>query len=364
MRRLTWGLLATVAACGGTTTQQPSTSEALVRSYADSKHIPGIGVAVMEKGSESEAVFYGKANLEQDVPVTRDSVFRIASVTKTFTAVGIMLLKDQGKLDTADKLSKYVEFPRGDELTLKMLLQHTSGVPDFSEVPAFDEAQAKAWTPQEIVALLKDRPYQFEPGTSAKYTNTNFLLLGLVIEKASGQSYADFVRQSLAAPLGMEVTAAGSDDAVIPHRVSGYLWEDGYTNAPFVSVVAPFATGNLVSRPVELVLLAKALRKGQGALLSDASIDEMTAPTYLKDGTLHADTRKAGYTTSFGYGLELRKPDGQDQWIATKGGAIAGFKSMFMYFRGSDTAVAGVGNGNEDLFELCKQVADAHGAVP
>jgi len=349
-------------ACGGS--EKATQTQALVETYARDNHIPAIGLAVSSGGVEREAVFHGKANLELDVDLTRDSVFRIASVTKVFTAVGIMVLKDQGLLNTTDLLSKYVDFPRGGEVTLKMMLQHTSGLPEFTAVDSFDQNQAHLYTPQEIVALVKDVPYQFEPGTSAKYTNTNFLLLGLVIEKVSGLSYADFIFNKVAVPLGMKGTMVGADDTLLDHRVAGYTWDNAYKNAEFVSVVSPFATGDLVSRPVELILLANAFRKGKSPLLSDASLEEMTTGAFLKDGTLFTDTRKAGFTTTFGYGLELRKPDGQDEWIVSKGGSLPGFKSTFLYFRKSDTGCVANGNGDADLFDLCKQAAEAAGAVP
>lgn len=328
--------------------------------YAKSSHIPAVEVSIMRKGRVDESVYVGYGNLEYRQRLTKDSIFRIASVSKQFTAQAIMILAEQNKLAVSDTLSKYLpDFPKGDQITISNLLQHTSGVADFADDASFSGNQAREWTPQELVALAAALPFQFEPGSSANYCNTNFVILGLIIESASAMSYSDFLKRNIFRPLKMNATRVGSDSAIIANRVDGYEYQDGaYKNVGFVSVVAPFATGDLMSRTRDFVRLASSYRTGQSPFFKAATIQQMTTPAVLSNGSTYIDpTHHIGYDTSFGYGMELIRPVGEQNWIITKSGSIDGFKLIFAYFRGSDTAIAIAGNSTAAHFDFLMKLA-------
>jgi CubicO group peptidase (beta-lactamase class C family) len=339
----------------------------IVDSFYKENGLAGLSVSIQKNG-RTTTYNRGYANLETRDRITKASVFRIASVSKLFTTLSILLLKDQGKLSLDDPLSKYIQgFPYGDGITIRNMLQHTSGIPNFAAFEAFAANQAKVWKPSELVDLLRahlgTHPLDFEPGTKAAYSNSNFMLLGVIVEAASGVAFSDFVGKSVVAPLGMKNTGVGSDDEIVPHRAAGYVIRDGkMVNATFVSVEAPFGTGDFMSQPTDLVKVSKAFKPG--FLLSRGTIDEMSRPVVLKDGTTwvgHKD--KVDY--SFGYCWELVRPAGKKEWIYTKGGAIVGFLAHVLYFKESGVTVAISANtvGNFDLLALGLEVGEALGAI-
>jgi len=311
--------------------------------------IPGLSLSVAMPGGRVIDRSYGSADLERKVPVKADSVFAIGSLSKTFTAVAVLMLQEQGKLSTADKLSKYFpDYPRGDEITLKDLLQHTSGIKEILTVEPFQSRQDKDWTPEELVAMLKPLPLDFDPGTKAQYSNSGFILLGLVVEKASGQPFADFLAQRIAAPLGLAHTVMGSNSRLVPGRVLGYAASSGtVVNAETASFSAPFASGGVLSTTSDVAKLAKVLR-GE-ALLSPKSVSEMTAPTVLKDGSVFL-TPGPGLRYTFGYGLESFK--GDEGFKPGKTGGISGFNAFFLYDKKDDILVALTANLDGSLGDL------------
>jgi len=339
----------------------------IIRSFYNDNDLTGLSVSIC-KDNHTVTYKHGYANFESKDEITEDSVFRIASVSKLFTTFGILILKEQGKLSVDDLLSNYIrDFPYGDRITIKNMLQHTSGIPDFSACKPFSTNQAKEWKPDELVGLLNQQlnshPLDFEPGTKAVYSNSNFMLLGVIIETVSGMPFKDFMTQYVVTPLGMKHTGVGSDTKIIPHRVAGYEVRDGKTtNAKFVSVVAPFATGDFMSQPMELAKISKVFTPG--VLLNETTINEMSKPVVLKDGTKwidHADN----FNSSFGYCWELIKPKGKEEWIYTKSGGISGFFAYVLYFRSADLTVAISSNaqGNFSLLTLGLKIGEAMGAI-
>ncbi len=339
----------------------------IVNSFYTNNGPAGLSVSVRQNG-RTLTYCRGYANLETKDRVTKESVFRIASVSKLFTALAILKLKEQGKLSLDDAISRYVPgFPYGDLITIRNMLQHTSGIPNFADFEQFSANQAKEWKPAELIDLLRvhlsAQPLDFEPGTKAAYSNSNFMLLAAVVEAASSVPFKDFVDKQVTAPLGMTATGVGSDAEIVPHRAAGYIVEKGeIANAAFVSVVAPFGTGDFMSRPNDLIKVSRAFKPG--VLLSQATIDEMSRPVVLKDGTTWIGSReKIDY--SFGYCWELVKPEGAKDWIYTKGGAISGFFAHVLYFRKPDLAIAISSNaqGNFKLLDLGLQIGRALGAL-
>lgn len=199
--------------------------DAAAKQDVGSGQVAGIAVAILRDGKLVFARGYGRANLELAAPATAKTVFRIGSLTKQFTAAGVLLLAEQGKLKIDDKLSLYLpDFPRADEVTLRDLLDHTSGIHNFTEGPVIDKISTSGATVKELVADIAGQSplYDFEPGKGWWYSNSNYALLGAVIEKVSGETWASFMKAEIFDKLGM--TDTGADDArdVVLNRASGY----------------------------------------------------------------------------------------------------------------------------------------------
>jgi len=305
--------------------------------YMDNMKIPGLAIAISMPDGKVIEKYYGKANIEYNAPVEKDTIFPIGSLSKTHTAIAIMLLKEQGKLNVNDKITKY--FPdcvAWDKITIKNLMQHTSGIQSITAVEPFRSNQMKDWKPEEIVAILKPLKLDFEPGTNAQYSNSGCILLSMIIEKVSGMTYNDFLQKNIANPLGMTNTMFVSNRVIVPKRASGYMTVDGKTqNAEYASTLAPFGSGGITSKATDILKLKDAFRPGK--ILKKGSIDEMFAITKLNDGRDYIAQGPIGIT--YGYCLEtLIAPDGR--MVPGKAGAISGFKSQFLYFKDSGIFIA------------------------
>ena len=343
------GLTAVPALAG---TRERITAEAvdgIVKPIMDKARIPGLSIAIHTGDNRIIERHYGFVNLEYQVPVADDSVFEIGSLTKSFTALGILLLQEEGKLRVEDKLSKYFPgFRGGDDITLKHLLQHTSGIKEILTVEPFSASQEKDWRPQEIVKMLESLPLDFEPGQRAQYSNAGCILLGLVIEKVSGMAYGDFLAERIVKPLGMRCTRLGSNSALVPKRVAGYALDPAtgnVMNAGYASVSAPYASGGILSNPSDLIKLKKAFQPGK--FLKPASIEAMFAPARLNDGR---PFEAPGTGLSYGYCLEILKVG--DHRLPGKTGGISGFNAFFVYLPEKDCMVAVTANLNNSLSSL------------
>ncbi len=166
---------------------------------------------------------YGGANYELRVVNTPTSRFHIASLTKSFTAAAILILAQQGKLHLGDPLSRYIpNFPSGDKITIRNLLDHTSGIPSYYAIPEYDAIKFKPVHYDELIAIMRKQPLEFEPGTKSSYSDTGYVLLAYIIEKASGEPYEQFVAQEIFVPFGMKHSGTFSDTDLIPERATGY----------------------------------------------------------------------------------------------------------------------------------------------
>lgn len=197
---------------------------------------PGVSVMAAKDGKVMLEKGYGLANVEHKVPMTKDSVHELASVSKQFTAVAILLLAQDGKLGVEDKISKY--FPgQGDDwdkITVLHLLHHTSGLPDYLEVLA---DISKDWTAKQMAEAVGNKPLNFEPGSKFEYSNTGYMLLGLIIEKASGKGLGEFVKTRLFEPTKMSKSRLNTMAAVVPGLAYGYDPDDkgGWVRETFTS---------------------------------------------------------------------------------------------------------------------------------
>jgi CubicO group peptidase (beta-lactamase class C family) len=199
----------------------------LMRDYAGPN--PGASVLVLKDGEPRIRASYGMADLEANVAVTPATNFRLASVSKQFTAAAILLLNEDGKLHLDDPLARWLPSlpPATRDVTLRHLLSHTSGLIDYEDV--MSPSQTAQLNDRDVLRLLEsqDRTY-FAPGTGYRYSNSGYVLLGLVIETASGQTFTDFLRQRIFEPLGMRNTVAHVESrTIVPHRAYGYSYENG-----------------------------------------------------------------------------------------------------------------------------------------
>jgi CubicO group peptidase (beta-lactamase class C family) len=202
-------------------------------------------------------------------------------VTKQFTAAAIMKLVEQGKIGLDDPLAKYVpDFDTGGRtVTIRQLLNHASGIPNYTNLEFIKIAGKPDLTREDVLRLVSGKPFDFQPGTGWQYSNTNYFLLGLIVEKLSGQSYADFLQRTFFGPLGLKRTRYDSGTPV-PDSAQGYSFNpaDGtLRKADPVNMVGPFAAGALASTAGDLLRWQIALTKGRA--VSPASFQQMTSST-------------------------------------------------------------------------------------
>lgn len=263
---------------------------------------------------------YGVADLEHQVAATDQSVYRIASLTKQFTATAILQLVEGGLINLEDDIREYLpDFStRGHHVTIHHLLTHTSGIPNYTGLPAFEERARLDLDHDALVDLIEEEPFDFPPGDALRYSNSGYYLLGMIIEAVSGQSYAEYLEQHIFSPLGMDQSAYCSSKAIIPNRAKGYSLEDHqWINAEAISMVNPFAAGGICSTVGDLLKWQNALN--QHLILSEDSFRKMTQRATLNDGS----------QTPYGYGIVIAEFDGYKKY-AFRGG-ITGFGSVLSF---------------------------------
>lgn len=194
---------------------------------------PGFSVLVSRGGKELFCRGYGLARVKEGLAAGPDTPFRIGSVTKQFTAAAILKLREDDKLDTSDRLSKFFPvFPRGDEVTLHHLLSHTSGIHSYTSDPGFLKGVAKSVKAADLVEKISKASFDFEPGERFKYSNSGYFLLGLIVEKACGEPYGEYLREKFFRPLGMKNTGVHQRGSEPAGEAYGYTRkESGYRRA-------------------------------------------------------------------------------------------------------------------------------------
>ena len=264
----------------------------------------------------------GRADIDAGRQADAATEFRIGSVTKQFTAAAIMKLVERGKLSLDDPLNKYVpDFDTGGRtVTIRQMLNHASGIPNYTN-PAFIKIAGNPdLTRQDVLKLVSGKPFDFEPGTGWRYSNTNYYLLGLIVEKLGGQSYADFLQREFFGPLGLKRTRY-DDGTPAPNRARGYAYNpaDGrLREADPLNMVGPFAAGALASTAGDLLRWQIALTSGRA--VSPASFRQMTGST-VKTGQGDA---------AYGFGLIVdRIGDLRRVW---HNGGINGFNSVLAWW--------------------------------
>src|SRR4051812_17239634 len=251
-----------------------------------SRPVAGISIAVARDGKVVFARGYGTSNLEHSVPVTTETVFHIDSVSKNILAAVVLHLVDEGKIDLDADVTKYVrEAPtQSRRVTVRQLLSHTSGIYNFTSLPDADTNERLDLTQEQVLALFKDKPFDSEPGTAWRYSNSGFYLAGMIVERVSGQDYGAYLRDHVFKPLGMSSARLCDARMVVPHLASGYERDrDSFVNAPLMSWKLPFSAGSVCATAVDLLKWQTAL--DQGHFLHASSLKLMRTPVNLTDGT-------------------------------------------------------------------------------
>jgi len=240
--------------------------DAMARDAIARKLAPAVALGVARQGKIVFARVYGTADLENGVAAKPESVFPIASVSKTFTSAAVLQLVQSGAIGLDDDIGKYLpDFPqRGKGVTVRRLLDHTAGVHNITSVASYWPQVGRQIEPAELAAFFRDLPLDFEPGTSYAYSNSGYILLGQIIEKASGLPYPEYLRTRLFTPLGMSRTSYCGGGALVPNRVRGYVPEgDGFVNARAVDMSQGYAAGGVCSTLGDLLTWQAALHGGK-----------------------------------------------------------------------------------------------------
>lgn len=273
-----------------------------VRAEMRKRQVPGLALAVIRDGEVVKLKGYGFANLEHDVPATPDTVFELASVTKQFTATAVMLLVEEGKINLDDPVGRYLDgTPEAWKgITVRRLLTHTAGLASLEEgFKALYEGGVRLnYTTAQMFEAAKKDPLSFAPGERWQYSDVGYFLLGMIVEKASGQGYRDFVSERFFKPLGMTSTSVLDQWAIIKHRAAGYTLRDGRLAQirRVVQTELPSHYG-IFSTVRDLAKWEAALAAGR--VVKPSSLEQMWTPVRLNSG--------ASYTYGFGWELGERR---------------------------------------------------------
>lgn len=222
----------------------------IVTRYYNNGNEPGATVLVAKNGKPIYRKAIGKSNLELDVDMDYDNVFMLASISKQFTAVSILMLEEQGKLSLQDPITKFVpDYPTlGKTITIHHLLNHTSGIKSYTGIGDLVKVARHDKTLDELIDYFKNEPMDFDPGEQYRYNNSGYVLLGKIIEVVSNSTYEDFIEKQIFERLGMANSQYGNNRELIKNRVGAYEQNDsGYVNANYLSMSLPHAAGALTS---------------------------------------------------------------------------------------------------------------------
>jgi CubicO group peptidase (beta-lactamase class C family) len=304
-----------------------------VRAQLAERHIPGAAIAVIKNGRIVKAEGYGLASVEFNVPVTKETVFEIGSVSKQITAAAVMLLVEEGKINLDEKISKYL--PNTPDawknVSVRNLLTHTSGIKSYTGLSGFE--LTKRLRRDEFIRALAAQPLEFETGARYQYSNSGYNLLGFIIEAVSGKSYWDFTRERIFRPLGMNKTADRDPKYIIPNRATGYEWENNQLVGRDYDLTDVFSAGAIVSTVEDLAKWDAALRSD--ALLKKETKAQMWTPVLLNDGKPYP----------YGFGFRLSEIRGHK--VVGHSGQTAGFGANISRYVDDDLTVIALTNLGE-----------------
>ena len=294
---------------------------------------PAVSVLIAKDGKTIYQKAHGMANLELGVEAIDDNVFEIGSITKQFTAVAILMLEEQGKLNVNDDITKHIpDYPtQGKTITIHNLLNHTSGIKSYTNMPTFMSLSRTDMTPTELIEKFKNEPMEFDPGTKYNYNNSGYILLGHIIEVVSGKSYQDFIQTEIFDELGMDNSYYGSMTELIPNRASGYSQNDnGYVNANYLSLTLPYAAGSIMSTTEDLLIWQNAISANK--LIKRSTLERAINGSKLNDGE------------SIPYGYGWIKGDINGSPTVEHSGGIFGYTSNGIFLPEENMYVIGLSN--------------------
>jgi len=316
-----------------------------VQATMRSGKIPGVSIVVRRDGKVAKSQGYGFASLEHQVPATADTIYQSGSMGKQFTAAGILLLVEDGKLSLDDRLTKF--FPEGPSswhrITVRQLLAHTSGIKDYSD----EYDMRKDYTEDEQLAIARKIPLDFEPGTQWSYSNTGYLILGVLTSKLAGKHWSEFQSERIFKPLGMKTARMISEADVIPHRAAGYEPDDQGEpkNQAWVSpTVNSTGDGALYFSVKDLAAWDAALDAGK--FMNPEHFKAWWTPVTLANGTT--------YPYGFGWGVQEQRGHS----MIEHGGSWQGFRTGIARYPEQRVSVSVLANsGGADAMLIARTIA-------
>jgi D-alanyl-D-alanine carboxypeptidase len=304
--------------------------------------IAGMSIAVVRGKQTLLLKGYGYSNLELETPATPETVYHIDSITKNLTAVALVQLAEQHELNLNDPVEKYVPeiHAIAPAATVLSLMNHTSGIPDFTDLgPKSENIEAINFTHRQFLATIQGERPLFPPAQLWRYNNSGFYLLGMIIEKVSGETYAAYMLNHIFKPLGMGSTRYCDARSVVKNRAAGYVRSKGQLmNADPMTWNTPFSAGSICSTVSDLITWQRALNEGR--LISPAGVALMRAPTMLSDGT------------AVDYGLGTRRGDLQGHRIFGHTGTGGGFNNALEYYPDDDLIIVVLTNSDTPVSGL------------
>jgi len=308
--------------------------------------VPSVSLAVVTDGQVRYRKAYGQARLEPSLEATPDMRYSIGSISKQFTAAAVLLLVEQGKLSLDDKVAKFLpRLTRANEVTIRQLLSHTSGYQDYWPQDYVMPEMLEPVTPQQILERWARKPLDFEPGTKWQYSNTNYVIAGLIVEQAGGMPLLDFLQQNIFTPLAMSAVANVDKEKLAGTDASGYM---RYALGPLRPAPKEgqgwlFAAGELAMPVGELAKWDISIINR--TLLKPASYDEMEREVVLTNGM----------GTDYGLGLRVRSE--LEHRALSHGGEVSGFTAHNLVFPDERVAVAVL--ANQDAVGAAQEIARA-----
>ncbi len=313
--------------------------DTLVRTYTEQRKFSG-SVLVARNGAILLSKGYGIANLEHDIPNVSETVFRIGSMTKPFTAIAIMQLAEAGQLSVNDRLDKYLpDFPNAERITIHQLLSNTSGIPDYIITPGYQKIATQHISTEALIGLFRDLPLQFEPGTNFGYSNSGWVLLGAILEKLTGKSYGQVIKDNIFTLAGMTHSGYEWEQPVIRYRSTGHVDTGaGMINAEVLDETSMQGAGGLYSTVEDLYRWHLAL--GNNTLIHAETLAQMIIPV----------------APEYGYGWERHTYYGRAAFGHS--GGLPGYVSNFVRFADEDAVIIIVSNlGSASVPQITNSLA-------
>ncbi len=321
--------------------------DSIIKPLLDSQMVAGAAIGVAQNGTFLLRESYGFADLEWNIPMPIDASFEIGSVTKQFTGVAILQLAEQGKLSLEDDFTKYIDFDTdGRKISINQLLHHTSGIKSYTQSRQFMKVAFRELPRDTMLRLMETEPFDFEPGEAQIYNNTAYFILGLVIEKLSNKTYAEYIEENIFDKAGMHNSYYKSVTEIVKKRAKGYQFYEGQLyHASYLHPNWPYSAGSLCSTVEDLLKWNQALHNGK--ILNAKMYEELLSVGTLNDGT----------TLRYAKGITLDQYKGYQ--MIEHGGGIPGFLSSTIHFPEENLTIVSLFNtsGPAAPSDIAKELA-------